>query len=93
MRDVGGDEVVGHDVAQQPEPEERELGEDLAFAGDAGGEHMVEGGDAVRGDEQQGFADGVEVAHLAACEQREAGEIGLGECLQRVCRLGVDSTA
>jgi hypothetical protein len=44
---------------------------------------VIEGGDAVGGDEQERFADGVEVAHFAACEQREAGEVGLGECLQR----------
>jgi hypothetical protein len=81
--DVGGNEVIGHDVAEQLEPEERELSEDFAFARDAGGEHVIEGGDAVRGDEQQRFADGIKVADLAACEQREAGEIGLGECLQK----------
>ena len=87
MRDVGGDEVIGHDVAQQLEPEERELGEDLALAGDAGGEHVIEGGDAIRGDEQEGFADSIEVADFAAREQRETGEIGLSECLQRGCCL------
>ena len=54
---------------------------------------MIEGGDAIRGDEQERFADGVEIAHLAASEQREAGEIGLGECLQRVLLPGVICTA
>jgi hypothetical protein len=83
LRDICGDEVVGHDIAQQLKPEERELGQDFAFAGNAGGEHVVEGGDAVRGDEEERFADGIKVADFAAREQRKAGEIGLGECLQR----------
>ena len=83
LRNVGGDEVVGYDIAQQLEPEERELGKDFALTRNAGGEHVIEGGDAVRGDEQERFADGVEVAHLAASEQRQGGEIGLSECLQR----------
>jgi hypothetical protein len=44
---------------------------------------VIEGGNAVCRDEQQRFADGVEVADFAACEQGKAREIGLGECLQR----------
>jgi hypothetical protein len=81
-RDIGGDEVVGHYIAKQLKPEERELRENFAFAGNASGEHVIEGGNAVRGDEQKRFVDGIEVAHLAAREQRNIAEIGLRECLQ-----------
>ena len=80
--------MVRHKTGQKVEPEERDLGEYFAFAGDAGGEHVIEGGDAIGSDEQQMFADGVEVADFAAREQGKAGEIGLSECLQRDCCLG-----
>jgi hypothetical protein len=49
---------------------------------------VIEGGDAIGGDEQKMFADGVEVADFAACEQGKAREIGLSERLQRDCCLG-----
>ena len=50
---IGGDEVVGDDVSEKVEPEERELGEDLAFVGNAAAQDVVEGGDAVGGDEEE----------------------------------------
>jgi hypothetical protein len=49
---------------------------------------VIEGGDAIGGDEQEMFADGVEVADFAAREQGKAREIGLSERLQRDCCLG-----
>ncbi len=77
-REVGeicGDEVVGDEVLEEVEPEERELGEDAALVRDAGAEDVIEGGDAVGGDEEEvgrGVRRGcVDVADLAAGEQRE----------------------
>ena len=55
----------------------------LPLSGNAGGEHVIKGRDAVRGDKQQRLADGVEVAHLAARVERQGGEIGFNECWQR----------
>ena len=63
--DVGGEQVVGHHVAEQLEPEERELGEHLALVRDRVGQHHVERAEAVGRDEQQPVAEVVEVADLA----------------------------
>ena len=70
-RDLGLDEVV-LDVGELPEPEVRELGQDLALVGDAGGEHAVEGGDPVARDEKERVAEIVELADLAAPREARA---------------------
>ena len=76
--DIGGDQVVGDDVGEVIEPEQGNLAEDASLVGDAGGQNVVEGGDAVGGDEKQLLvADGVDVAHLAAGVKLEIGEVGL----------------
>ena len=76
--DVGREQVVGREVAQEVEPEQRNLREDDAFAGDRRAEDAVEGGDAVGGDEQDlVVADGVNVANLTAGDEREVGDGGL----------------
>jgi hypothetical protein len=54
---------------------------------------MVKGGDAVGGDQQLRFANRIEIAHLAACKQREIREIGLRECLQGFGCLRVKLTS
>ena len=78
MCGVCGQEVVRDRVLEQVEPEERELGEDAALVGDAGGEDVVEGGDAVGGDEEKlVVAEVVDVAHLAAGGERKIAEAGL----------------
>jgi hypothetical protein len=47
----------------------------LALAGDRVGQDDVEGRQAIAGDDQQLVGiDGVDVAHLAAAEQRQAGD-------------------
>ena len=51
---------------QQVEPEHAQAGEDAALVGDAGRQDPVEGADAVGGDQQEPFAQIVNVAHLAA---------------------------
>jgi hypothetical protein len=79
LTDLGGDQVVGDDVFDQVKPEEGDLGEDFAFAGDSGGEDVVKGGDSVGGDEKKGVfsfvGDGVQVADLATAEQSCCAEI------------------
>ena len=80
---VGGEDVVGGEVTEQVEPEERELGEDPALVGDAAAEDVIEGGDAVGGDEEQvGLgrrSERIDVADLAAGEQGKSAEMGLEE--------------
>ena len=55
--------MVGHNVAQELEPEERNLGQHAPLMRDAGGQHIVEGRDAVGGHEEQTIR--VEVVHIA----------------------------
>ena len=75
--------MVGDGVLEEVEPEERELGEDASLVGDAGGEDVIEGGDAVGGDEEEvggGVrAEGIDVADLAAGEQRQRCRDQFGE--------------
>ena len=58
-------QVVGGQVRQVPEPEGGQLGEDTALVGDGLGHHHVEGGDAVRGHQEQFVPQVVNVPHLA----------------------------
>ena len=88
MVDIGRNQVVGYEVAKQIEPEKRNLRQHPALVRDAGGEDVVEGGDAVGGYEQQTLAvQYVHIAHLAAGVEFEFREV----CLQkhRVEKLGV----
>ena len=48
-----GDEVVRHDMGGLIEPEGGNAVKDQALVGNGGWQDDVEGGDAVRGDEQQ----------------------------------------
>jgi len=43
--------MVGHEVMQETEPEERNLGEYMPLMGNATGEHIIERRDAVDGHE------------------------------------------
>ena len=70
--------MIGDDVGEEVEPEQGDLGQDASLVRDAGGENVVEGGDAVGGDEQQMVVvEGVDVADFAAGVQLEVGEVGL----------------
>jgi hypothetical protein len=70
-------QVVRHDVPQLVEPEQRHLGQDFSLAGDGLTHDHVEGRQPVAGDHQQPVAaDGVVVAHLAACKQGQAVKAG-----------------
>ena len=74
--DVDGDEVVRHEIADVIEPEGRELREDLALVGNAGSENVVERRNAIGGDDEQVFAEIVDVTYLAAARERQATEVG-----------------
>src|SRR6187455_3056978 len=58
--------MVRHDLPSSIEPERRQLGEHLAFVGDAGAEHVIECRNTIRGDDQQSFGDFVDVPDLAS---------------------------
>ena len=77
--------MVGDDVAEEVEPEEGKLGEDAALVGDAGAEDVIEGRDAIGGDEEEVGAgiggQGVDVADLALGCAREGAEVGREEGL------------
>ena len=88
LRHVGGDEVVG-DVFEEVEPEEAELGEHAALVGDAVGHDAVEGADAVGGDEEEGVAEVVDVADLAADGRLEFGDGALEQGVVLVVFHGV----
>ena len=70
-------QVVGADVAEFVEPEQRHLRQQLALAGDGLAHDHVKGREAVRGHHQDAvIAHGIVVAHLAAREQRQRGNVG-----------------
>ncbi len=77
--DVGGEQVVR--LVQTVEPEGADLGEHAPLVGNAGGQHPVEGADAVGADQQQFVAQVVDIAHFAAADGQVlpgsfAGRIG-----------------
>ena len=75
---VCGDEMVRDDGLEEVEPEEGELGKDLSLVGYSAAQNMVEGGDAVAGDEEELIVgEGVDVANLAAGCEGKIAEIGL----------------
>jgi len=69
--DVRGDDVVRDRTLEELEPEERELIEDPALVGNPLGKHHVEGRQPVGGDDQKLRAEVIDVAHLAAAQERE----------------------
>src|SRR5919109_304050 len=70
--------MVLRDGFQEIKPEQRELREHATFVGNAGGQHIIEGRDAVGGDEQQMLVvHAIDVSHLAAGVQLQFGKISL----------------
>jgi hypothetical protein len=75
---VDAGQLVGNHMGQLAEPEIRHGGQHRALAGNRIGQDHVEGREAIGGDDQQlVLADGIDVAHLAAPQQRQAGDAGL----------------
>ena len=86
--DIGSNQVVRNQVTKQIEPEKRNLCKHPALVRDAGGQDVIEGGDAVGGDEQQALpVQDVHVAHFAAGVKFKFREVCLQE--HRVEKLGV----
>ena len=72
---VNAGQLVGQDMAKPFEPEVGQLGEHLALARNRVRQDDVEGRKAIAGHDQQFVVtDGVNVAHLAAPEQGQAGK-------------------
>ena len=74
---VGAQEMIGHDVAQEIQPEQRHPREDASFLGDSGGENVVERRNPVRSDDQQPIAVLVDIAHFAAAAELEPAHLCL----------------
>ena len=82
-------QVVGADVTELAEPEQRHLREQRALAGYRLAQNHVKSAEPVAGDHQQAVgADSVVVAHLAACQQ---GQRCQGRGVQ-CCGHGVQRT-
>src|SRR6266849_5350562 len=73
----GAEDMVGDDVLQEIEPEERELSQNAALVGNGRGKDDVEGGKPIRGDDQQLAAEIVDVTDFAARGGFQAGELRL----------------
>ena len=87
----GAEDMVGNDVLQQIEPEERKLREDAPLVGNRRGQNDVKGRKAVRRDDQQLVAEIVDVPHLPARGGRQTGETGFSnnaDCRARRHRIG-----
>ena len=97
LRCVGGDQVVGDHVLQKLKPEQRNLGENLAFARDSAAQHVIEGGNPVACHQQQRAVHVIKVAHFATPQQRCRSQVGFEECGQRRAfqesKLKLDSRA
>jgi hypothetical protein len=84
--DVGFQQVV-LDVGEPAEPEVGELGQDLPLVGNARREDDVEGRDPVAGDEQDGVAQIIELADLAAPGEARRGQVRFGDGAHGVVNL------
>jgi len=74
---VGGDQVVWDDRFKEIKPEQRQPSEDLSFERNATAKDMIERRDAVASDEEELVGgEGVDVADLTACGERERSEMG-----------------
>ena len=81
--------MIGLERLRLAEPKIRNLGQYLTLARNAHGHDDIECGDAIRRDEQQTIAQVKDVAHLAALEFPNAGQIQTEHSLVhggKVCR-------
>ena len=77
---VGGNQMVGHQIAKKVKPEERELRQHPAFVRNAGGQHVIECRNPVGGHEQQTVrVQQIDITHLAAGVKLEFREVGVQE--------------
>src|SRR5436190_10544735 len=71
--------MMRHDIGHALEPEPGELGQHFALVGDAGAQHEIECGDAIRRDDEKRGCPGrqrhvIDVADLAASIERQTFE-------------------
>jgi hypothetical protein len=76
------DQVV-FDVREQPEPEIRELVQDLALVRNPGRQDDVEGRDAVARDEQDRLSHLVKLADLSSAREAGTLQVGFGDRFHR----------
>jgi hypothetical protein len=69
--------MVGNEVLQEIEPEQRKLGKDLPFMRDPTRENVIKSRDAVGGDKEQLTVQAINVSHLSAGVQWERREVGV----------------
>ncbi len=70
--------MIGNDVLQEVEPEQRELRQHASLLRDAGGQHVIERRDPIGRDEQQVIViDLVNVANFPAGVQLQVGKISI----------------
>jgi len=74
-------------LTHELEPKERKLSENEALVGNGGGHDDVKSRNAVRGDNQQGIVEIVDIPDLAAGMQFETWEMGLVNRLATHCFL------
>jgi len=75
--ELRGEEMRRRHVAQKIEPEYRKLRQHPALVRNAGGQNVVECGDAIGGDDEELAVDAIHVAHLAAAVALDARQVGL----------------
>src|SRR5262249_54095472 len=68
---VRSDHMIGNDVAQKVEPEQRKLSEDFSFIGNGSCKNVVERRDPVRGDEEQVVPQFVDISDFALRVKRQ----------------------
>ena len=85
--DIRRHEVSGDDVFEKVEPEDRELGQHLSFAGNAVRQDHIEGGNSIGSNNQKLLADSVDIANLAPGHPFAAGEVGGKQYRGVVCHL------
>ena len=78
--------MVGNDVFQQIEPEERKLRKDFSLVGNGSGHYDIEGGEAVSGNDEEFVSSIVDVAHFAASGGSDSRKIGFS--YDAHCRRG-----
>src|SRR5208283_2374318 len=80
--------MIRHRLLEEVEPEQGQLGQHPALLRNAGGEHIVERRDPVRGHEQQMIvANLIQVADLSAGEELEVGKISVQKNVESWSRI------
>ena len=75
--DVRRDQVIRHDILQEVEPEQRELGQNTALQRNSGRKDVVESREAVgRYEQQMIFVGDIHISNFAAGIKLQVAEVG-----------------